>query len=142
MRALPAPLRKQLESAVLLARRTSEGACRAVLDGLGVFHDRRPEHLDAGQAELRIGLRAKWRQLGGERELLVSECAYEQWHRLLFARFLAENDLLLHPQHRAPVTLAECEELAGELGEPDGWSVAGRFAAEILPGIFRLDDPC
>ena len=27
-------------------------------------------------------------------------------------------------------------------GEPDGWSVAARFAAEILPGIFRLDDPC
>ena len=40
------------------------------------------------------------------------------------------------------MTLAECEELAAELGEPDGWSVAARFAAEILPGIFRLDDPC
>ena len=46
------------------------------------------------------------------------------------------------PQYRAPVTLADCEELAAELGEPDGWSVAARFAAEILPGIFRLDDPC
>ena len=71
-----------------------------------------------------------------------AECAYEQWHRLLFARFLAENELLLHPQYRAPVTLEDCEELAAELGEPDGWSVAARFAAEILPGIFRLDDPC
>ena len=40
------------------------------------------------------------------------------------------------------MTLADCEELAGELGEPDAWSVAARFAAEILPGIFRLDDPC
>ena len=40
------------------------------------------------------------------------------------------------------MTLAECEELAAELGEPDGWAVAARFAAEILPGIFRLDDPC
>ena len=40
------------------------------------------------------------------------------------------------------MTLADCEELAAELGEPDGWSVAARFAAEILPGIFRLDDPC
>ena len=87
-------------------------------------------------------MRAKWRQLGGDRELLVAECAYEQWHRLLFARFLAENSLLLHPQYKAPVTLADCEELAGELGEPDAWSVAARFAAEILPGIFRLDDPC
>ena len=142
MRALPSPLRKQLETAVLGARRAAESASRAAIDGLGVFADRRPEHLDADQAGLRNGLRAKWRQLGGDRELLVSECAYEQWHRLLFARFLAENDLLLHPQYRAPVTLADCEELASELGEPDGWSVAARFASEILPGIFRLDDPC
>ena len=142
MRALPAPLRKQLETAVLGARRAAESASRAAIDGLGVFADRRPEHLDADQASLRNGLRAKWRQLGGDRELLVSECAYEQWHRLLFARFLAENDLLLHPQYTAPVTLADCEELASELGEPDGWSVAARFASEILPGIFRLDDPC
>ena len=40
------------------------------------------------------------------------------------------------------MTLAECAELASELGEPDAWGVAARFAAEILPGIFRLDDPC
>ena len=142
MRALTSPLRKQLESAVLAARRASESASRAALDGLGVFTDRRPEHLDHGQAALRIGLRARQRQLGGDHGLLVAECAYEQWHRLLFARFLAENHLLLHPQYGAPVTLEECEELAADLGEPDGWSVAARFAAEILPGIFRLDDPC
>ena len=49
---------------------------------------------------------------------------------------------MLHPQHKAAVTLADCDDLAAELGEPDGWSVAARFAAEILPGIFRLDDPC
>jgi hypothetical protein len=107
-----------------------------------VFADRRPDHLDVGQASLRNGLRAKWRQLGGDRALLIAECAYEQWHRLLFARFLAENNLLLHPQFRAPVTLQDCEELSTELGEPDGWAVAARFAAEILPGIFPLDDPC
>jgi len=142
LRALPPLIRKQLESAVLKARRASEGACRAAFEGLGVFADRRPEYLDADQAALRNGLRAKWRQLGGDRELLVAECAYEQWHRLLFARFLAENHLLRHPQYKAAVTLAECEELAAELGEPDGWSVAARFAAQILPGIFRLDDPC
>lgn len=106
-----------------------------------MFLDRRPDHLDANQAALRNGLRAKWRQLGSGRELLVAECAYEQWHRLLFARFLAENNLLLHPSFKAPVTLADCEELAPELGEPDAWSVAAQFAAEILPGIFRIDDP-
>lgn len=141
MRALASSLRKQLETAVLAGRRASEAASRAALDGLGVFVDRRPDHLDEEQAALRNGLRAKMRQLGGVRDLLVAECAYEQWHRLLFARFLAENHLLLHPQYRAPVTLEDCEELAAELGEPDGWAVAARFAAEVLPGIFRLDDP-
>lgn len=142
MTALSPPLRKQLEAAVLAARRAAESASRAAIEGLGVFAERRPEHLDSEQASLRIGLRAKWRQLGADRELLIAECAYEQWHRLLFARFLAENRLLLHPEYGAPVTLAECEELASEMGEPDGWSVAARFASEILPGIFRLDDPC
>ncbi len=142
MRALSSSHRKQLETAVLAARRAAESASRAAIEGLGVFLDRRPDHLDANQASLRNGLRAKWRQLGADRELLVAECAYEQWHRLLFARFLAENDLLLHPSFKAPVTLADCEELAADLDEPDAWSVAARFAAEILPGIFRIDDPC
>src|SRR5215218_6945489 len=142
MRALSSSHRKQLESSVVAARRAAESASRAAIETLGVFLDRRPEHLDADKATLRVGLRAKWRQLGSDRHLLVAECAYEQWHRLLFARFLAENDLLLHPRYKAPVTLADCEELAADLGEPDAWSVAARFAAEILPGIFRLDDPC
>jgi hypothetical protein len=142
MRALSSLHRKQLETAMLAARRGAESAARAAIESLGVFANRRPEHLNTDQMALRNGLRAKWRQLGGDRELLVAECAYEQWHRLLFARFLAENNLLLHPQYRASVTLADCEELAAELGEPDGSLVAARFAAEILPGIFRLDDPC
>jgi hypothetical protein len=142
MRALSSPHRKQLEASVLAARRAAEGASRSAIEALGVFLNRRPDHLDANQAALRNGLRAKWRQLGGDMELLVAECAYEQWHRLLFARFLAENNLLLHPSFKAPVTLADCEELAAEMGEPDAWSVAARFAAAILPGIFRLDDPC
>ena len=142
MRALSAQLRKQLETSILAARRSAESASRAAIEGLGVFEERRPEHLDASQAALRTALRAKWRQLARDRDHLVSECAYEQWHRLLFARFLSENELLLHPKYKAPVTIADCEDLASELGEPDGWSVAARFAAEILPGIFRLDDPC
>lgn len=118
---------------------------RAALSSLAVTAERPPAHLSDVDRELRRGLRAKARQLGdpdGELDLLSAECAYEQWHRLLFARFLAENNLLIHPQFGAPVTLEDCEELADSLDEPDGWSVAGRFAAEILPGIFRLDDPC
>ena len=137
--------RRLLEGACVEGRRVAEGACRAVLGSLGVVDDRVPGHLGEGDRVLRRGLRAKSRQLGdaaGSIELLMAECGFEQWHRLLFARFLAENNLLIHPVFRAPVTLAECDELAGEFGEPDGWGVAGRFAADILPGIFRLDDPC
>src|SRR3989337_3035904 len=86
------------------------------------------------ERDLRVQLRAHARQLGdprkenGEREIehLVAECAYEHWHRMLFARFLAENRLLIHPEHGVPVTLTECEELAAEAGEGDGWAMAGR----------------
>jgi hypothetical protein len=126
-------------------RHEAEAGCRAELARLGVVEAKAPTHLDDDEKKLRRGLRAKRRQLGDEGEsieLLLSECAYEQWHRLLFARFLAENGLLIHPEYWAPVTLAECAELASELDEPDAWGVAARFAAEILPGIFRLDDPC
>jgi hypothetical protein len=141
MRALPTESRRTLERAVLEGRRAAEAGARAALASLGVAAREKPAHLSGAQARLRRGLRAKQRQLGGGFELLVWECAYEQWHRLLFARYLAENGLLRHPVYEAPVTLGECEELAEELGEPDGWSVAARFASEILPGIFRLDDP-
>lgn len=142
MSVLSSGLRKQLESGVLAARRAAELGARSAIENLGVFSDRKPDHVTGDAASLRNGLRAKWRQLGLENELLIAECAFEQWHRLLFARFLAENGLLLHPDLNIPVTLDECDELAGELGEPDGWSVAARFASQILPGIFRLDDPC
>ncbi len=141
MRALPTDLRRQLESAVLAGRHAAEAGVRAAFSALGVKEREKPAHLSDPQARLRRGLRAKQRQLGGEYDVLVWDAAYEQWHRLLFARFLAENGLLRHPEFGAPVTLTECEDLAEELGEPDGWSVAARFAAEILPGIFRLDDP-
>src|SRR4051812_21791659 len=114
MSVLSSGFRKQLENSVLAARRAAESASRAAVEGLGVFVDRRPEHLSADQSALRNGLRSKSRQLGNDRPLLIGECAYEQWHRLLFARFLAENGLLLHPRYKAPVTLTECEELAAE----------------------------
>jgi hypothetical protein len=145
MSVLSSDLRKALEDACVRGRRFAEEGCRAELGRLGIVEAKAPTHLDDDEKALRRGLRAKRRQLGdgGDSiELLLSECAYEQWHRLLFARFLAENGLLIHPDYRAPVTLAECAELASELEEPDAWAVAARFAAEILPGIFRLDDPC
>lgn len=145
MPVLTSQQRKLLDDACVKGRRASEQAVRAALGSLAVTAERPPGHLTEGDRQLRRGLRAKSRQLGNQDDsldLLMAECAYEQWHRLLFARFLAENNLLIHPDYRAPVTLEDCEELADSLGEPDGWAVAGRFAAEILPGIFRVDDPC
>lgn len=145
MSVLSAERRKDLVKACVQGRRAAEAACRAAVGSLALLDERPPGHLSESDRDLRRGLRAKRQQLGDEGDridLLVADCAYEQWHRLLFARFLAENGLLIHPEYRAPVTLEECEELATDLGEPDGWAVAGRFAAEILPGIFRLDDPC
>ncbi|MEI2700145.1 MAG: DNA methyltransferase [Microthrixaceae bacterium] len=145
MPVLTSHQRKLLEDACTKGRRASEQAVRAALTSLAITNERPPSHLNDGDRQLRRGLRAKARQLGDNSEdlrLLVTECAYEQWHRLLFARFLAENNLLIHPEYRAPVTVDDCEELADSLGEPDGWSVAARFASEILPGIFRVEDPC
>ena len=143
MRALPPDLRKQLENVVVAARRAAGGRVASGARWLGACS---PSVALNTSMLIRqacaTDFAPKMRQLGGKRELLIAECAYEQWHRLLFARFLAENKLLLHPEFQAPITLADCEELSNELGEPDGWSVAARYAAEILPGIFHLDDPC
>lgn len=145
MPILTSQQRAALEEACTKGRRVCEQAVRAELISLAVGAERPPVHLNEAQRQLRRGLRAKSRQLGDlsdSLDLLIAECAYEQWHRLLFARFLAENNLLIHPQYQVPVTIDDCEELAESLGEPDGWSVAARFATEILPGIFQLDDPC
>lgn len=71
---------------------------------------------------------------------LVTECAYEHWHRMLFARFLAENGLLIEPEVNMAISLAEAEELAKEEGV-DVWEFASRCAQRMLPQIFRSDDP-
>ena len=72
---------------------------------------------------------------------LAHEVAYEHWHRMLFVRFLAENGLLVHPRHKTPVTLEDCEELAREGQGADRWAVAESFAAKLLPAIFRPGEP-
>src|SRR6266496_5613897 len=89
---------------------------------------------------LRLALLAKERQLGSY-DVLVSEIAYQHWHRMLFARFLAENGLLIHPEAGVAVSLAEVADLAREEGEPDPWVISARYAAEMLPAIFREGDP-
>ena len=153
MQPLDRALRNQLERTVKDARDTAEAAARAVLEQLGVGHAAIPVHLkDQEQGrDLRRRLRAHSRQLGDNRRpngeqatgLLVEKIAYEHWHRMLFARFLAENDLLMYPDPDAPVavSLEECEDLAAEEGAANGWELAARFAARMLPQIFRLDSP-
>jgi len=147
MPALPSDLRKTLDGAVQAARRAAEGAARDALALLAVDKPEPYATMTLDQKRLRNSLRAKARQLGGGDGLqgfgpLVEEVAYAQWRRMLFARFLAENGLLMHPSGVA-VTLAECAELAVEDGREgeDAWNVAARYAGAMLPGIFRADDP-
>lgn len=100
-------LRNHLEHTVEEARETSEAAARAALEQLGVGEAAAYAYLSPEERELRRKLRIHGRQLGdqldtgkkGLQELdrLVEEVAYEHWHRMLFARFLAENDLSCTP---------------------------------------------
>ena len=139
MPPLQSGLRSLLESTVVSARDAAENAARAALLPFGVEQEHPLRPLAPPELELRDRLIAKAHQLGSYARL-VEECAYEHWHRMLFARFLAENDLLMHPSG-VPVTLQECAELAAEEGEPDPWALAAEYAGAMLPGIFRREDP-
>jgi hypothetical protein len=138
-------LRRDLERAVVRARETAEEGARAAIAVLGVEAAAAPAALSQSDRDLRTALRARGRSIGGGVlplgiDSLVEEIAYEQWHRMLFARFLAENGLLLHPGG-ASVSMAEVAALAAEEGERDQWVLAARYAEAMLPGIFRADDP-
>ncbi|MCY7299685.1 MAG: hypothetical protein LH616_10790, partial [Ilumatobacteraceae bacterium] len=92
---------------------------------LAVERDSAPATIANGQRKLRNGLRARARQFGnGDMRAglpqLVEAIAYEQWHRMLFARFLAENSLLMHPEGAA-VTLQDCADIALEEGAGALW---------------------
>lgn len=139
MAPLDTDLRSLLEKTVIAARDVADAASKAALERLAVDKDQPYDTLTIEERDLRKRLRAKMKQFGGYPELL-RECAYEHWHRMLFARFLAENNLLMHP-HGVPVTLDECEELAAGEGAADGWELAARYASAMLPQIFRTDDP-
>lgn len=148
MPALHEKLRKQLEKTVIAARDIAEEAATEALKRLAVDQPKLFGHMTPEERELRNKLRAKARQLGDRRDKagkqaidhLAVECAYEHWHRMLFARFLSENHLLIHDKEGVPVSLEECEELAKDEGI-DGWTLAARFASRMLPQIFRPDDP-
>lgn len=148
MPPLDPQLRRRLENTVVAARGEAEAGARAALEALAVAHHEPYTHMKPEARALRNHLRARARQLGdvqsakGELGIdrLAHECAYEHWHRMLFARFLAENNLLIDPDSKVAVSLAECEELAKEEGV-NTWEMAARFAQAMLPQIFRVEDP-
>ncbi len=149
MKTLSTEIRRHLERTVVEARDVAEAGARAALEALAVHHHEAYEHMSEGQRTLRRRLRAHARQLGDRRDArsgkqaithLVHECAYEHWHAMLFARFLAENHLLIESELGVAITLEECEELAKDAGI-DKWVMAGRFAHQMLPQVFRPDHP-
>ncbi|MGA9188635.1 MAG: N-6 DNA methylase [Methanosarcina sp.] len=152
MQPLEKTLRNKLEKTVKEARDIAEAAARASLEQFVVGEASPFAYLSEDQKELRRKLRVHGRQLGdqhnsetGTQEIsrLVEEIAYEHWHRMLFARFLAENNLLMYPDpdDSVAVTLEECEDLAADEGAKNGWELASRYAARMLPQIFRPDSP-
>lgn len=148
MPTLASELRNKLERVVIEARDVAEMGARAALEAVAVHCSEPYPHMKGRQRELRNKLRARARQLGDRQDKsgritighLVGECAYEHWHRMLFARFLAENNLLIEPQENMAISLAEAEELAKEEGV-DVWAFASRCAQGMLPQIFRPEDP-
>jgi len=149
MASLDRNLRRALESAVKKARRVAEAGARQAVEQLAVGHHEPWSALSPDQRKLRNRLRAHGRQLGDKLDekkgtqsidRLTGECAYEHWHRLLFARFLAENDLLVEPQSSMALSLDECRELAREQSK-DWLVLASEFAQRMLPQIFRAGDP-
>jgi hypothetical protein len=149
MQALDKDLRSALEKTVKSARTVAETAAHAAVDQLGVGHDKPEVFLSDAEKALRNRLRTHGKQLGdardskstnptyGKQEVqhLVQEVAYQHWHRMLFARFLADNNLLMYDG--VAVTIEECDELAPDEGAKSGWELAGKLAARMLPQVFK-----
>ena len=141
-------LRKKLEETVIKGRDIVEVAVNEALQRLGIEDSQAPSYLNETDRKLRNKLRAHARQLGdalqdGKQQIerLSNEMAYEHWHRMLFACYLEQNNLLMYDQYTA-VTIEECAELAEEESDcKDGWEMAGRLAQKMLPQIFRVDSP-
>ena len=149
MTPLPPDLRTRLARTIQQARRTAEAGARQSLESLAVHLGRAFDSSTDSEQSLRNRLRNRAHQLGdrhdresGTQEIsrLAHEVAYEHWHRMLFARFLAENGLLIEPESGADISLDDCRELARDEGL-DPWDFAGRCAQEMLPRIFDRDDP-
>ncbi|POM13918.1 hypothetical protein CSX04_08369 [Burkholderia cepacia] len=151
---LPKPLRTQLENTVKAAREVAEKGASAALAQMAVAEAKVPDYLTDESRALRRRLRAHGRALGDVKvsddtqgvQHLVWEVAYEHWHRMLFARFLAENGLLLW-EPGAAVSLDDCDALTQEtdpamnLGAKTKWELAGKLAARMLPQVFKSHSP-
>lgn len=150
-------LRNALERTVKKARDIAEQAAREALEQLGVGEAKPADYLSDAQRKLRTCLRALGRQLGDVRHSdaeqdtheLITGVAYEHWHRMLFARYLEQNNLLMYDEYTA-LTLDECNELVQESDAlrdelerrcKTGWELAGVLASKMLPQIFRIDSP-
>lgn len=149
-RYLPTALRRTLEKTVKYARIIAEEGAGDAIRRLGVADSKAPSYLNDAEKELRRRLRAHARALGDtfnksnetqETKRLIEAAAYAHWHRMLFARFLAERGLLRNPEYDVPVSLEDCRELAEAEGLTDLWVIAERYSASMLPAVFRIDDP-
>ena len=150
MTTLNRELRRVLEKVSTGAREAAEEAAEKALRALAVGERKAHDSMtDKKQTALRKRLRAHGRQLGDKRNVekdtqtidhLMSECAYEHWHRMLFARFLAENGLLVEPNSGAAISIEEIQQLARSRAH-DWVALAGEFAVCMLPQVFRQDDP-
>jgi hypothetical protein len=154
MQTLDRALRSQLENTIKNAREIAEMAAKAALEQICVGSAKPDSTMNEAQINLRRRLRAHGRQLGDVRDSsqtqvtyhLIEEVAYQHWHRMLFARFLAENNLLMFfdnekQEASVSVSLEECNELAEEMGAKNGWELASKFASKMLPQIFRVNSP-
>jgi hypothetical protein len=149
MTTLSREYRRQLERVIIDARKLGEKGATNALKALAVELHEPLGGSNQTQRDLRNRLRAHGRQLGDKLDPkrgtqtihhLASECAYEHWHRMLFARFLAENNLLIEPESGVALSLDECRELAREKNA-DWLELASSFAVRMLPQIFRQGDP-
>jgi hypothetical protein len=148
MPTLRKDLRSDLEKAVIKARDLAEQAAASALLAQAVDQPKPFPHMDNDARDLRNGLRERGRAAGDVRNEfsnaqtighLSQLVGYEHWHRMIFARFLAENGLLLEPEHQVALSLEDVQELAREEGR-DLWELAGSYAQQMLPGVFRNDD--
>ncbi|MDZ4668550.1 MAG: type II restriction endonuclease subunit M [bacterium] len=149
MAVLTPQQRNKLETAVKQARKIAELGAFNALKAMAINNPEPFSHMTPEQRSLRNSLRSKARLLGDELpatgaqriDNLSYELAYETWHKMLFAKFLEANDLLIHTASGVAVTMEDCEELASDEHFTDKWDAAANYASKMLPAIFRTDDP-